>query len=145
MLNRTQTTILTAVMSLPMLMGQGCPQAEEQPAGGGVVAGATPVTLLTASLNRINNAAAPVASTVNFNPVAAGKVVTMSIASNATGSRIAVTIIDNLGNVVAQQQFPVTQETTVNFVSTTTGSHQVLLTERGAPGSLYSVRVVQQP
>ncbi|GMU24436.1 MAG: hypothetical protein AMXMBFR13_45100 [Phycisphaerae bacterium] len=152
--SRVMTSALAAIVSLPLLMGQGCPApVENDPIpnpgenpgngqGGGQVLPAEPTTLLTTSVNFINTAGF---SLFTFNPTSAGKLVTASVSGNATGSRLRVQVLDNNNNVVAQEFFPTTSTTTVSFTSTTTGQHRMFINEAGAPSSLYEIVAIQQP
>jgi hypothetical protein len=137
---KTYCTALSAILTLPLLMGQGCPGVPDT-----AVAGTTEdeIALIKVSLASISTTVVP--TLLTFNPNEAGKLVTMSIKSNATGSRVEVRIIDNLNSLVAVQTTPTSPNTTVSFMSTTTGTHQIQLRELGLAGSLYDVLVVQQP
>ncbi len=133
-----------ALAVLPTLMGQGCPAPIDSTPPGTAIEPAEPTSLLIVSLASVSTVPAQ-PTVLDFNPVEAGKIVTMSVEGNATGSRVDARIVDNLGNLVAQEMLPTTAQTTVSFTSTTTGSHRIFLRERGAPSSLYEVLVVQQP
>jgi len=93
----------------------------------------------------VNESFAFVPPVRNFNPTAAGRLITATVSGNATGSRIVVIITDlATGSVVAQQVLPTTSSTTVTFVSTNNGVHAVTSTEVGVGAATYTVLVTEQ-
>ncbi len=149
-LKRLQFAVLVSGMALPLMMGQGCPVAEN-PGGtvpttggntGGNVQGAQPTTLLT---NTRTSFLGGFVFAGTFNPTSAGKVINVSVEGNTTGSRPQVRVFDAQFNIVAQELFPVTNLTSLSFLSTSTGDHQIFAFETGTPASLYTVTAVQQP
>jgi hypothetical protein len=161
---RLSMVVLVAGMGLPLMMGQGCPGTPDQipgsgtgggtgggnqngagpgnGQGGGQVQAAQPTTLLT---NTSTSIAGGWIFVGTFNPTSAGKVISVSVAGNTTGSRPRVTVYDASFNVVAQQLVPVTNTTTLTFTSSSTGDHHIYAWENGAPASLYTITAVQQP
>ena len=145
---KMQIVVLVAGMGLPLMMGQGCPgdpstppvQPPVQPPGG--VQGAQPVTLLSTTRATIPAALTFVGS---FNPNATGKVISISVAGNTTGSRPAVRVYDSAFNIVAEENLPVTNTTNLTFVSSSTGDHYIYAREAGTPSSLYTIGATQQP
>ena len=164
-LKRLQVAVIVSGMALPMMMGQGCPVAEpHQPGSGGMngtgpgtgpgtgggqtggnqggVQGAQPTTLLT---NTRTSFLGGWIFAGTFNPTSAGKVISVSVEGNTTGSRPHVRVYDAQFNIVAQELFPVTNLTTLSFSSTSTGDHHIYAFENGTPASLYTITAVQQP
>src|SRR5262245_21551815 len=108
MFRKFQVAMLISGMALPMMMGQGCPVADpgtKVPGSGGgngpgtgagngtggSVQGAQPTTLLS---NTVTSLAGWI-YIWTFNPNSAGKVITVSVAGNTTGSRPEVAVYDN--------------------------------------------------
>mgnify|MGYP001308224486 CR=1 FL=1 len=144
-LKRLQVVVLVSGIALPMMMGQGCPVADSSPAlppNPGGVQGAQPTTLLT------NTRTSFVGGWIfagTFNPTSAGKVISVNVEGNTTGSRPHVRVFDAQFNIVAQELFPVTNVTSLSFTSTSTGDHHIYAFETGTPASLYTITAVQQP
>ena len=81
----------------------------------------------------------------NFNPSAAGMLITATVQGDVTGSRIPVTITDvGTGNVVAAQLLPTTNTTTVTFTSTSNGAHLLYATQTGTGSTAYTVLITEQ-
>lgn len=139
---------LFATLALPMLMGQGCPPPTEIAAlednDAGQVLPGQPTQIVNATTASLSFGVFGFTD-LAFTPTAAGKVVTITISGNATGSRPAVLVSDPNFNTVAFEPFPTTSTTTVQFVSTTTGPHRIFAQEAGQPSSLYTITAVQQP
>lgn len=140
---------LFATLALPILMGQGCPPptdfaAREERNDEGRVLPGQPTQLVSSTTAFLSFGIFGFTNSA-FTPTAAGKLVTVTISGNATGSRPAIQILDPNFNTVAFEPFPTTNTTTVQFVTTTTGPHQIFAQEVGQPSSLYTISAVQQP
>ncbi len=81
----------------------------------------------------------------NFNPSAAGTLITATVEGDVTGSRIPVTITDvGTGNVVANEASPTTNRTTVTFLSTSSGVHLLRANQTAVGSSVYRVYITEQ-
>ncbi len=80
----------------------------------------------------------------NFNPSAAGRLITATLSGSATGSRPTVIITDATGSVVAQQLAPTTNSTTVTFTSTNNGVHALLSGDIGTGAATYTLLVTER-
>jgi hypothetical protein len=118
------------------LLGSACAPTTP-PADGGGGGGTQPTTLLTTTKNNLNP--------VTFNPGSAGKVITASVTGDVSGSRVRVVVRDNLNAIVAEEQNPVTNNTTVSFTSTTTGQHVMQMTQVGTAAPTYTILVTEAP
>lgn len=130
--SRCLTGLLCGI-SMPLVMG-GCP-ADPPPTNN--VPQTTPTILLSTTRNNLNQ--------VTFNPTSAGKVITASVSAEVSGSRVRVQVRDNLNAVVATDQAPVTNTTTVSFTSITTGTHTMTMTQIGNPTATYTILVQEAP
>lgn len=79
-----------------------------------------------------------------FSPESVGKLVTVQVAGESTGSRIVLQVFDPLGNIVINEDNPLTNITTGQFVTTTTADHFILAFEQGRPSSTYRVVVISE-
>ena len=82
----------------------------------------------------------------NFNPSAAGKLITVRVSGDVTGSRLPVAVTDvGTGNNVAAELLPTTNSTTVTFTSTSNGIHWLNVpTNNGTGSNSYTVYITEQ-
>lgn len=81
----------------------------------------------------------------NFNPSAAGKLITVRVSGDVTGSRLRVTVTDvGTGNIVATELSPTTNSTTATFTSTSNGIHWLYANQNGAGANSYMVYITEQ-
>ena len=80
----------------------------------------------------------------SFHPTAAGKTVSVTVSGDDTGSRVAVVVTDPpTGSLIARQDQPTTNSTTVTFVSTNSGAHDVSTLEAGMGSNTYTLLVTE--
>jgi hypothetical protein len=108
--------------------------------GGDVTPGGTGTPAVTTLVNQ--TFAAP--TNFTFTPSAVGRLITTTITGNVTGSRPAVQVLDNNGNVVANEFFPTTNATTVTFTTSAAAPHTVFFFEFGVPSTTYTATVTEQ-
>ena|GEM_PF-5076660 len=110
------------------------------PADGGGGGTAPPVTGPTTLLSQ--TFAAPPA--IDFSPSAAGKVVTVRVTADTTGSRMTLQVTElGTGNVVAFYANPTTNGSESTFQSNSNGVHTLVVTETGIGANLYTVIITE--
>ena len=121
-----------AASLIPLIAGGGCtPDGTLPPSGDG----ATTLVDETFASNPPNT---------SFSPTAAGRTITVTVSGDATASRIAVVITHrSTGDIVARQDQPTTNSTTVTFVSTNNDVHDVNTLETGMGSNTYTLLVTE--
>lgn len=80
----------------------------------------------------------------NFNPSAAGKVITATVSGDVSSTRLQVSIIDlGTANTVAIDLAPTTSTTSVNFTSTNNGVHVLTAVETSGPSGAYTMVITE--
>ena len=79
-----------------------------------------------------------------FAPNEVGSKITVRLSGNATGSRLLLTVADGSGDVVINEDNPLTNESAAEFISTTTAEHSINVRELGQPSALYTLIVTEE-
>lgn len=103
-----------------------------------------PTTLLDVTISALSPFGFPGFQVQTFAPVSANKLVTVQLAGNLTGSRVTIAVFDSAGNLVAAEDLPLTNRSTLLFAPTTTGEHFILLQELAEISTVYEITVTQQ-
>lgn len=103
-----------------------------------------PTTLLDVTISALSPFGFPGFQIQTFAPVSANKPVTVQLAGNLTGSRVTIAVFDSAGNLVAAEDLPLTNRSTLLFAPTTTGEHFILLQELAEISTVYEITVTQQ-
>lgn len=104
-----------------------------------------PTVLLDVTISALSPFGVPGFQIQTFAPVSANKLVTVQLAGNLTGSRVTIVVLDSSGNLVAAEDLPLTNRSTLVFSPTTTGEHFILLQELAEISTVYDLTVSQQP
>ncbi len=104
-----------------------------------------PTVLLDVTISALSPFGVPGFQIQTFAPVSANKLVTVQLAGNLTGSRVTIAVFDSAGNLVAAEDLPLTNQSTLIFSPTTTGEHFILLQELAEISTVYDLTISQQP
>lgn len=79
-----------------------------------------------------------------FSPSEVGKKITVRLAGDATGSRVRMQVRDGSGDLVINENNPLSNETEAEFISNSTAEHTVVALEFGSVSALYTLIVTEE-
>lgn len=136
--------------SMLALLPGGCPVTEEAadllPPVAGVQQPAPPAprVLLNRTFTLLELFQLRVNGLEQFSPSQAGKKITVRISGDATGSRLPLVVLDGSGDLVVNENNPLTNASTGEFIATSTAEHTVFAFDFGGPSALYTLTVTEE-
>lgn len=79
-----------------------------------------------------------------FSPSEVGKTITVRISGDATGSRIRLVVVDGSGDIVINEDNPLTNATSAEFISSSTAEHTAFAFDVADPSALYTLIVTEE-
>ena len=104
-----------------------------------------PTVLLDVTISALSPFGFPGFQIQTFSPRTANKPVTVQLDGNLTGSRVTIAVFDSAFNLVAAEDLPLSNKSTLLFAPTTTGEHFIVLQELAEISTVYELTVTQQP